>query len=75
MPRPPWRVRGLRKIVAGNNDDRKRAFSGEMCLHAEPVHVRHVQIENDAIWRARLERFQKFRAGPERLHAQAGGTH
>ena len=62
--------------MAGNNDDRKLcAFPGEMCLHAKPVHVRHVQIENDAIWQTRLERFQKFRAGPERLRAQAGGTH
>ena len=76
MRRQPWRAPGLRKIVAGNNDDRKRcAFPGEMCLHVEPVHVRHVQIENDAIRQTRLERFQKFRAGPERLHAQAGGTH
>ena len=67
---------GLREIVAGDDDDRKPcAFLGEMCLHVEPVHVRHVQIENDAIRQARLERFQKFRAGLERLHGQAGGTH
>lgn len=46
-----------------------------MCLYVEPVHVRHVQIENDAIRQARIERFQKLRAGGECLHTQAGGTH
>ena len=46
-----------------------------MCLDAEPVHLRHVQIENDAIWQVRIERFQKLRTGAECLHAQAGGTH
>ena len=62
--------------MTGNDDDRKPCvFPGEMCLHVEPVHVRHVQIEKDATRQARLERLQKFRAGAERLHAQAGGTH
>jgi hypothetical protein len=66
----------VRQIVTGDNDDRDRGvFLGEMRLHAEPVHVRHVQIENDAIGQARLERFQKFRTGAECLHTQAGGTH
>ncbi len=50
-------------------------FLGEMCLHAEPVHVRHVQIENDAIGQTRIKRLQKFRTGAECLHAQADGTH
>jgi hypothetical protein len=50
-------------------------FPGEMCLHVEPVHVRHMQIENDAIRKPRIERFQKFRTGAKGLHTQAGGTH
>ena len=67
---------GFREIVTGDDDHRERcAFPGEMGLHVEPVHVRHVQIENHAIRQARLERFQKFHAGLERLHGQAGGTH
>ena len=66
----------LREIVAGDDDDRKRcAFPGEMRLHVEPVHVRHVQIENDAIRQARIERLQKLPTGAERLHTQSGGTH
>jgi hypothetical protein len=67
---------GVRQIVAADNDDGKRGvFPGEMRLHLEPVHVRHVQIENDAIRQARIERFQKFRAGAKGLYTQAGGTH
>jgi hypothetical protein len=46
-----------------------------MCLHVEPVHAGHVQIENDAIRQARIERFQKLRTGAERLRIQTSGTH
>ena len=67
---------GLREIVAGQDDDRKRcAFPGELGLHVEPVHVRHVQIKNHAIRQTSLERFQKILAGLERFHGQTGGTH
>ena len=67
---------GLREIVARDDDDRKScAFPGEMGLHVEPVQVGHVQIQNHAIRQAHLERLQEVRAGAERLHAQAGGTH
>src|SRR5204862_8007468 len=38
-------------------------------------HVRHVQIKNDAIQQARIDGFQEFRTGAERLHTQSGGTH
>jgi len=62
--------------VAGDNDHREGgAFPGEMCLHVEPVHLRHVQIENDAIREAGIDRLQKLRTGGECLHTQAGGTH
>jgi hypothetical protein len=45
--------------VAGDNDDGERGvFPGEMRLHVEPVHVRHVQIENDAIRQACLVDFK-----------------
>ena len=48
--------------MPGDNNDRKRCvFLDEMCLHIEPVHVGHVQIENDAIGKAHIERFQKLR--------------
>jgi len=50
-------------------------FPGERCLHAEPVHVRHVQIEKNAIRQACIERLQKLRTGGECLHTQADGTH
>jgi hypothetical protein len=46
-----------------------------MCLHVEPVHAGHVQIENDAIRQARIERFQKLRTGAECLRIQTSGTH
>ncbi len=46
-----------------------------MRLHVEPGHLRHVQIENDAIRQACLDRFQKLRTGGECLHTQSGGTH
>ena len=66
----------VRQIVAGDNDDRERGiFQGEMRLHVEPVHLRHVQIENDAIREPRIERLQKLRTGGECLRTQAGGTH
>ena len=67
---------GLRQIVAGKNDNGEcRAFPGERYLHAEPIHLRHVQIENNAIRQARIDGFQKLRTGGECLHTQAGGTH
>ena len=50
-------------------------FLGEMRLHVKPVHVRHLQIENDAIRQACLDGFQKLRTGAECLHTQADGTH
>ena len=50
-------------------------FPGELCLHHEPVHVRHVKVENDAIGQTRLGRLQKLRTGTECLRLQAGGTH
>src|ERR1051325_10168831 len=47
----------------------------ELCLHSEPVHMWHVQIENDAIGQPSLDGFQKFCTGAERLSTEAGGTH
>ena len=48
--------------MTGDNDDGEcGAFLGERCLHVEPVHLRHVQIENDAIRQACLDGFQKLR--------------
>ena len=44
-------------------------------VHAEPVHLRHAQIEDDAIRQARIDGFQKRRTGTECLHTQADGTH
>jgi len=65
----------VRHIVAGeNNDGECGAFPGERCLHVEPVHLRHVQIEKDAIRQARIERLQKLRTGGECLRTQAHGT-
>jgi hypothetical protein len=62
-------------VTGENNDGECGVFLREMCLHVEPVHVRHVQIENDAIRQARIERLQKLPTGAERLHTQAGRTH
>src|ERR1041385_3727112 len=62
--------------MACDNDYWERSASPcELCLHSEPVHMWHVQIENDAIGQAPLDRLQKSRTGAERLSTEAGGTH
>ncbi len=63
-------------MVPGDNDNGdSRVEFGEMRLHSEPVHLRHVQIEDDAIRRACVDGFQERRTGVECLRIQAGGTH
>ena len=48
---------------------------GQMRLHGEPAHFRHVQIENNAIRQVRFDESQKFRTGAECLYVQAAGIH
>ena len=68
----------LRKLSCGNGCSWLRVRGGGRNggkKSAVDVHVRHVQIENDAIRQACIERFQKLRTGAECLRIQTSGTH
>ena len=45
-----------------------------MPLHSQPVHLRHLEIEHDAVRQMRVDGFQKLRTRVECFRIQASGT-
>lgn len=57
-----------------DNDGDGSADFGELPLHGQPVHLRHLEIEHHAVRRTRVDRFQKLRTRVECFRVQASGT-
>jgi hypothetical protein len=62
-------------IMRGQDNDGDASVDfGELPLHGQPVHLRHLEIEHDAVRRMGVDRFQKLRTGIECFRVQTSGT-
>jgi len=62
-------------IMRGQDNDGDGSVGfGELPLHGQSVHLRHLEIEHDAVRRMGVDRFQKLSTRVECFRVQASGT-